>query len=629
MLFSLCPSVCLGVQRDTFSIKKLDNPKSLISEVATLAHYYRLLMSYDCDCQHWSALLPYLYSFSPDHPTLVVVVSPATRGVEAYARKCQEFLNYHQRTTVAYINLGGPVTLIGCCSPNFYQFYPSVRDFSEALDATPFFPVLPAPKIEITRIGCTAIHFKVKLVGLFRYLEWFGMEGEGTRPIFLVQTQNTTFAVDRLSAEENGVPLQAGKTYIFRVIATAPSGEKSPPTEIIVTTSPASEMYKILKSPHLKEKLEIMKKELTEAGGTILMCGRHGNGKSSYLSSVATIFSEDGKYNHAFGVGHGSILSYTKHFLRKQIIKPHWYGVDIPGLYDLDSDHECYLTKEKWLLLIDGCIKHDTFLLDERWTTGLQDFIPSNRVHVLFITVSYSSMLFDDMIEQITDILHWCHEYDRHGAKGLSALILITKADECAHIEPLDFIDDAEMMKQKKEFAKNIGGFPIDRIFFVANYKNGDSFVRSDVRDYILLSPLHAALAEIKAFVRDTEAIADPYHSIPSCCREVVPKKEGKEVERVPEQRNIGEDAIRAPEQRKEIIDPNWDCKEVSEFLATVPKLAPFAENLLELEIDGDLLFKMDRESMKEFGLTPGAIIVLKWLQKNTKKFLDERKGTL
>jgi len=303
----------------------------------------------------------------------------------------------------------------------------------------------------------------------------------------------------------SSLKIEPQELYTIRAYVVKKNDKLSDYSEVIhERTMKEDPMMKPLHNPNLKDNVKSLIQKLrdkikeTNMNNVFkitmfkyVVFGDVGAGKSSFLNTLSTAFTEDDYYVDKFTTGK-SEKSTTLRVADKPIGKC-FQGTDLPGLnvenYNMEKIHK----------ILEGRIPYDLDLdTDTQWVDKILPFDVANMVHVVFFVVPANSLLNQDVQVRYKKMKEIFKSYKDKGLEGYEPFLIITKGDLLDPTYDKDkrkIYDDSVLAEGRKIFC-SATSIDESRALFLANYKPGIQFERDVVVDFTVLFAVNAAITQ-------------------------------------------------------------------------------------------------------------------------------------
>jgi len=269
-------------------------------------------------------------------------------------------------------------------------------------------------------------------------------------------------------------------------------------------------LYADLIDPNLDKKIIGMKqrisrgminegKEMDIQRYKYIVIGDCGAGKSSYLNTLETAYSDDDTYIEKYQTGSSDVNSTTVYIYNKPIAGS-FSGTDLPGI---NGDN--YNETAKIHAILEGRIPDRVMLDSADWAKreNQREFHPKNMVHMVFFVIAYDGLRKLSIQKRYRDLKEKMTSYKSYGLNGYHPYLIITKADtfeDDYSVNKIRIYDDACLMADRDEFCK-VANFDPQKAIFIPNYVSGSDFKKDKLVDYVSLFIADSALAQAKLLI--------------------------------------------------------------------------------------------------------------------------------
>lgn len=232
----------------------------------------------------------------------------------------------------------------------------------------------------------------------------------------------------------------------------------------------------------LKKEVDNEFKELCNCFN-LLVIGRIGTGKSSFLNTLSSIFKKE--YTREFSSDE-SQLSHTKEIQKYCLTK----FINIFDMWGFEKDDENY---QKFLLdlefILKGSLKNG-YVKDQSYDRFDSNPSPKDRIHCVIFVIDYSSIRQPSLLDLFKKIK------SKVADQKINPLIVVTKSDlwdENIRENTSEIYNSGHITDQIQHFCKETG-IDKDNVFPVVNYVS--RYRQSDyVLEYSVLNALLSALS--------------------------------------------------------------------------------------------------------------------------------------
>eukprot|EP01121_Diplochlamys_sp_Union-15-3_P022380 TRINITY_DN94_c0_g1_i1.p1 TRINITY_DN94_c0_g1~~TRINITY_DN94_c0_g1_i1.p1 ORF type:complete len:709 (-),score=127.28 TRINITY_DN94_c0_g1_i1:59-2185(-) len=478
-----------------------------------------------CSC---SSLSPSLFDHSfkllnaVSSPKILIVINCGrSSSISNFVAKSKNLIN--TGWIVACLNIGGDPNLSGTASPGYYEYFSDVSNYVTNINKMELNLPEEKPTIEKRRIGCRSIEIEMKHKKDDPEYFVMVMDAEATSGSSWINVGSTLNNIFQITSTPN-LEIKPCNKYRVRVAAkingvlsdyAEPEKSAIYPYRTLMENPWVPKLF--VPSSELEETIKELKKELgkpisqeAESLGIkhykFIVFGDIGAGKSSFLNTIATAYSNDKAYIGDFQVGRNDVNSTTKALWGRKLADS-LMGADIPGINGSN-----YADPAKVTALIEGRLGQND------WIDHLEmEFNPKNMVHIVFFVVPLDALSLASVQERYKTLKKNFTEYKKYGVEGLHPYLIITKADDFDLSYKSDtrkIYDDDTITELQNTFCQKTNIHP-DYSYLVSNYVPGSYYKKTPYIDFVVLNIVEQAIHAAQSIIR---RVAMFYEGKPGIC---------------------------------------------------------------------------------------------------------------